>query len=62
MGSPQPSPAEMQKFTDFQLQVTIPPNPVRRLDNSLTSSQQRGRNFYFGPRASDGISIPLFSN
>ncbi|HZI06175.1 MAG TPA: hypothetical protein VEZ71_19240, partial [Archangium sp.] len=41
------SPAEMQQFTDFMLQVTYPPNPVRNLDNSLTPSQQAGRNFYF---------------
>jgi hypothetical protein len=54
-----PSAAEMQKFTDFQLQVVPPPNPVRRLDNTLTSAQQRGRNFYFGSRPSDGINIPI---
>jgi YVTN family beta-propeller protein len=56
-----PTPAEMQKFTDFQLQVLPPPNPVRALNNSLTSSQQRGRNFYFGNRPSDGIFIPGIS-
>lgn len=50
---------EMQKFTDFQLQVLPPPNPVRKLDNSLTPAQQRGKNFYFGSRASDGITLPL---
>jgi hypothetical protein len=62
VGSPiQPPTAEMQKFTDFQLQVMPPPNPVRRLDNSLTSAQQRGRNFYFGNRPSDGIRIPFLS-
>ena len=55
----QPSAAEMQSFTDFQLQVLPPPNPVRALDNSLTASQQRGRNFYFGQRPSDGIKIPV---
>jgi DNA-binding beta-propeller fold protein YncE len=54
----QPSAAEMQAFTDFQLQVVLPPNPVRRLDNSLTASQQRGRNFYFGPHPSDGFNVP----
>ncbi|HEY8459149.1 MAG TPA: hypothetical protein VIM99_02145, partial [Blastocatellia bacterium] len=59
IGGPQPSPAEMQRFTDFQLQVIPPPNPVRRLDNSLTPAQQRGSNFYFGSRGSDGINIPL---
>jgi DNA-binding beta-propeller fold protein YncE len=59
IGSPGlPSAAEMQKFTDFQLQVLPPPNPVRQLDNSLTPSQQRGRDFYMGPRPADGISIP----
>ncbi|MFE8598436.1 YncE family protein [Archangium violaceum] len=41
------SPAEMQQFTDFMLQVRYPPNPVRNLDNSLTAAQQRGRDFYF---------------
>ncbi|GAC1538746.1 MAG: hypothetical protein NVS3B10_03320 [Polyangiales bacterium] len=41
------SPADMQAFTDFILQVTYPPNPVRHLDNSLTPAQQAGRDFYF---------------
>jgi hypothetical protein len=54
-----PSVAEMQRFTDFQLQVQLPPNPVRNLNNSLTSAQQRGRNFYFGSRPSDGVDIPI---
>jgi DNA-binding beta-propeller fold protein YncE len=38
---------EMQKFTNFILQVTYPPNPIRRLDNSLTPAQQAGRDFFF---------------
>jgi DNA-binding beta-propeller fold protein YncE len=41
------SDAEMQAFTDFILQVTYPPNPIRNLDNSLTPDQQAGRDFYF---------------
>ncbi len=41
--------AEMQAFTDFMLQVTYPPNPIRNLDNSLTPAQQAGRNFFMGP-------------
>jgi len=53
-----PSSAEMQKFTDFQLQVLGPPNPVRNFDNSLTAAQQRGSNFYFGTRPADGVFIP----
>jgi YVTN family beta-propeller protein len=40
---------EMQSYTDFVLQITPPPNPVRALDDSLTSDQQAGRDFYFGP-------------
>jgi DNA-binding beta-propeller fold protein YncE len=49
-----PDLSTMQRFTDFQLEVQLPPNPVRNLDNSLTESQQRGRDFYLGPRRSDG--------
>ena len=41
------SAAEMQAFTDFILQVTPPPNPIRNLDDSLTAAQQRGRDDYF---------------
>src|SRR5579872_5817499 len=51
----QPSTAQMQQFTDFQLQVFPPPNPVRNLDNSLNTSQKNGANFFSGPRASDGV-------
>jgi hypothetical protein len=57
----QPSPAEMQTFADFQLQVMPPPNPVRNLDNSLNDAQQRGQGFYFGPRPSDGINSALLN-
>jgi len=58
MGAGQlPSATEMQKFADFQLQVQLPPNPVRRLDNTLTEAQQRGRNFYFGPRPATGTVV-----
>ncbi|HVJ54201.1 MAG TPA: hypothetical protein VM689_17175 [Aliidongia sp.] len=53
-----PTPAQMQAFTNFQLQVQLPPNPVRSLDNSLTSSQQRGKNFFGGNRPADGLNVP----
>jgi YVTN family beta-propeller protein len=39
---------DMQKFSDFILQVMLPPNPVRALNNSLTPAQANGRNFYLG--------------
>jgi DNA-binding beta-propeller fold protein YncE len=55
----QPPAAQMQAFTDFQLQVVPPPSPVRNLDGSLTASQANGRSFFFGPRASDGLNVPL---
>jgi hypothetical protein len=38
---------EMSAFADFMLQVQLPPNPVRNLDNSLTSSQQDGSDKWF---------------
>ena len=41
------APAAMQLFTDFALALTPPPNPVRRLDNSLSAAQARGRDIYF---------------
>lgn len=40
---------EIQLFTDFVLQLTYPPNPIRNLDNSLTEEQLAGREIYFGP-------------
>jgi len=40
--------ADMQRFTDFILQVTYPPNPNRALDNTLTANQQAGHDLYFG--------------
>jgi hypothetical protein len=43
------TPAEMRVLTDFVLQITYPPNPIRRLDNSLTPDETAGRDFYFGP-------------
>ena len=40
--------AQMQAFTDFILQISYPPNPIRHLDNSLTPDQAAGRAMYFG--------------
>ena len=48
------SPAEMQLFTDFVLQILPPPNPVRVLDNSLTGDQQQGANLFGGHEVSSG--------
>jgi DNA-binding beta-propeller fold protein YncE len=40
---------EMQAYTDFILQVTYPPNPIRALDNSLTPEEGAGESFFNGP-------------
>jgi len=37
---------QMQAFTDFVMQLAMPPNPIRALDNSLTEQESAGRNFY----------------
>ncbi len=42
------SESDMQKFTDFALQVTLPPNPVRALDNSLSRAEARGKEYFMG--------------
>jgi YVTN family beta-propeller protein len=46
----------MQKFADFILQMTLPPNPIRALDNTLTPSQQAGSNRYFGAVTDGGVN------
>jgi DNA-binding beta-propeller fold protein YncE len=45
---------QMQAFSDFILQVTYPPNPLRHLNNSLTASQQAGSDFFHGPPSFQG--------
>jgi DNA-binding beta-propeller fold protein YncE len=45
--SAQLSTYDMQAFTDFILEQSYPPNPIRNLDNSLTAEQEKGRAFYF---------------
>ena len=47
--------ADMQLFTDFALQLTLPPNPIRPLDNSLSASAAAGADFFDGPRLSDVV-------
>lgn len=42
--------ADMEAFTSFILEVMYPPNPIRNLDHSLTESQQRGFDIFFGPK------------
>jgi DNA-binding beta-propeller fold protein YncE len=39
---------DMQKFADFALKITLPPNPIRNLDDSLTPAQAAGRQYFLG--------------
>ncbi len=52
--------ATMEKFGNFILNVQYPPNPIRKLDNSLNATQKRGFDFFFGDRPVDGFKIVLF--
>ncbi len=52
-----PTIQQMQQFTNFQLQVVMPPNPVRALNNTLNPTQQAGQNFFAGQRPSDGVNL-----
>jgi hypothetical protein len=51
-GGPIPVP-DMTAFADFILEVTYPPNPIRALDNSLTTDEQAGRARFFSTFPSD---------
>jgi hypothetical protein len=42
------SDSNMNEFTKFALELMYPPNPIRRLDNSLTPLQQEGFDLYMG--------------
>jgi hypothetical protein len=44
------SDADMESFAQFILEVMYPPNPIRKLDNSLTPLQQEGSDLFFGRR------------
>lgn len=37
----------MQQFTDFVLQITYPPNPIRQLDNTLRPDEAEGARMFF---------------
>jgi hypothetical protein len=38
---------DMSAFADFALEIHYPPNPIRALDNSLSQSEELGRELYF---------------
>ncbi|MCB1845327.1 MAG: thrombospondin type 3 repeat-containing protein, partial [Halioglobus sp.] len=43
------SAGEMQQFTDFALELMLPPNPIRPLNNTLTGDAALGESLFFGP-------------
>ncbi len=43
----EPTEEELNKFADFVLQLRYPPNPIRRLDDTLTAVEEYGRDTYF---------------
>jgi DNA-binding beta-propeller fold protein YncE len=49
------SDAEMQAYTDFILNVALPPNPIRALDNSQTSDQSAGQNLFLTQITDRGV-------
>ncbi|MCU1278807.1 MAG: hypothetical protein JWM53_2353 [bacterium] len=49
--------AQMEQFTNFILDVTYPPNPIRALDDSLTAEQASGQTLYFA-HAAGGQELP----
>jgi DNA-binding beta-propeller fold protein YncE len=49
--------ADMTAFTNFVLQISYPPNPIRNLDDSLTPAQAAGQAFYFN-QLPDGRQAP----
>jgi YVTN family beta-propeller protein len=53
------APADMLAFTNFILQVQLPPNPIRSLDRTLTPSQAAGAAFFGSPTTPGPISDTL---
>jgi DNA-binding beta-propeller fold protein YncE len=50
------SATDMQKFTDFALQLRYPPNPIRRLDNVLRPDEAAGSDVFFNQNGTDLIA------
>jgi len=46
---------QMTAFAEFALEIKYPPNPIRALDNSLTTDQSAGREVYFQEPTTGGV-------
>ena len=51
------STSDMQKFSDFMLQVMLPPNPVAAFDGSLTTAQSAGRDLFLASQGAPASDI-----
>ena len=60
--SAQLSDGDMTDFTNFALQITYPPNPIRNLDDSLTPTQQAGADFYVNSVGGQELPSDRFHN
>ncbi len=49
--------ANMQKFSDFILQVMLPPNPVANLDGTRTTAQNNGRNLFLASQGAPNSDV-----
>jgi MYXO-CTERM domain-containing protein len=49
----------MQAFTDFALELTYPPNPIRPLDNSHSASAAAGKQLYGFNASGDPVTFPI---
>ena len=46
---------DLQHLTDFAMKLSLPPNPIRALDNSLTAQEQAGKDIYFNKADVTGL-------
>ena len=49
---------DMQTYSSFALAIAMPPNAVRALDNSLTTSQAAGKQYFLGCDGYDSTKTP----
>jgi len=59
--STEPSEDELNDFANFVLQLRYPPNPIRRLDDTLTAEEEHGRETYFDIKTT-GFEAPETGN
>ena len=51
------TPTQMQQFTDFTLDIMLPPNPIRPLSNTPSANALAGQNLFTGPNAPNSDTI-----